>query len=208
MICIDGVNSMTGNRSRPRRVRRAGPRARRAPVRRRRPWLRRDRRALPGRAVRLRRSAATASSATLARATRTSSSSAASPRPTRRCSPSSPARPRSSRCSRPPRPRTSTRGRRRWPRSPPCSRGCGSTTRAAISSAPSSITSPARVLDRLGELGVHTPNQSGLPDHRGAARRPRQRRRGRQPAVRPGHLRDDGRLPRSSRARRSGSASS
>ena len=51
-------------RARPRRLRRAGPRARRAAVRRRRPRLRRDRRALARRAVRRTASGATASSAT------------------------------------------------------------------------------------------------------------------------------------------------
>ncbi len=53
----------------------------------------------------------------------------------------------------------------------------------------------ARVLDRLGELGVHTPNQSGFPIIEVPLARPRERRRGRQPAVRPGHLRHDGRVP-------------
>jgi 8-amino-7-oxononanoate synthase len=44
MICIDGVNSMTGNApDLARRLRRAGAPARRAPVRRRRPRLRRHR---------------------------------------------------------------------------------------------------------------------------------------------------------------------
>ena len=47
LVCLDGVNSMTGNAPDLRRVREGGARARRAALRRRRPRLRRDRRAQP-----------------------------------------------------------------------------------------------------------------------------------------------------------------
>ena len=98
LVCMDGVNSMTGNPPDLRAFaevtrrhgallyvddahgfgvdRRAHAQASRAPTAR----------------------AATASCATSTRATTTSCSSAASPRRTRRCSPSSPARPRSRTC--------------------------------------------------------------------------------------------------------------
>ena len=118
LVCMDGVNSMTGNAPDLPRLRGGRARARRAALRRRRARLRRHRRARPGRAVRPTARAATASSATPARATTTSSSSAGSRRPTRRCWPSSPARPRSRTCSRSPRRRTCTRARRRSPRWP------------------------------------------------------------------------------------------
>ena len=54
LVCMDGVNSMTGNAPDLPRVRRRRARARRAALRRRRPRLRRDRRAQPRRAVPLR----------------------------------------------------------------------------------------------------------------------------------------------------------
>ena len=54
LICIDGVNSMTGNVAEHLRVRRARARARRDPLRRRRSRVRRDRRAKRRRAVAVR----------------------------------------------------------------------------------------------------------------------------------------------------------
>ena len=48
LVCMDGVNSMTGNPPDLRRVRRGRPAPWRAALRRRRPRLRRDRRARPG----------------------------------------------------------------------------------------------------------------------------------------------------------------
>ena len=51
LICVDGVNSMTGNIDRPCRLRAPRPSIRRAPVCRRRTWLRRPRRARRRRAL-------------------------------------------------------------------------------------------------------------------------------------------------------------
>ena len=150
-------------RARHPRLRRRRARARRAALRRRRPRLRRHRRAPPGRVVRLRRRAATASSATAARPTTTSCSSAGSPRPTRRCWRSSPARPRSRTCSRWPPRRTCTRARRRSPRSPACSPASTSTSAAATSCAACSTRAPRACSTACERLGVHTPNHSGFP---------------------------------------------
>ena len=92
LVCLDGVNSMTGNAPDLRRVREGCARARRAALRRRRPRVRRDRRAQPGRDLARTACAATASSATSTRPTTTSCWSPGSPRRTRRCWRSSPAR--------------------------------------------------------------------------------------------------------------------
>ena len=92
LICIDGVNSMTGNAPDVAAFARARARVRRAPLRRRRARLRRHRRAQRRTSLRPTAPAATASSATSARATTTSCSSAASRRRTRRCWRSSRAR--------------------------------------------------------------------------------------------------------------------
>jgi 8-amino-7-oxononanoate synthase len=53
----------------------------------------------------------------------------------------------------------------------------------------------ATVLDCLDRLGAHTPEPLRLPDHRGAARAARGHRRRRALPVRERHLRDAGRLP-------------
>ena len=162
LICIDGVNSMTGN----------------APDLKAFAALAREHDALlyvddahgfgvigerSDRSPAPTASAATASSAISARATTTSSSSAASPRRTRRCWRSSPARRRSSGCSR----------RRRRPYlysgpSPVASLATaleglrvndvrGDALRAELSR----LT--GAVLDRVDELGITTPNHSGFP---------------------------------------------
>ena len=52
-----------------------------------------------------------------------------------------------------------------------------------------------RVLDKLDELGVHTPNRVGLPDHRDPAERPPAHQRGRALPVQQRRLRDARRLP-------------
>ena len=52
-----------------------------------------------------------------------------------------------------------------------------------------------RVLDCLDRLGVHTPEPLGLPDHRDPAARPQPHRRRRPVALRPRRLRDARRLP-------------
>ena len=108
-------------------------------------------------------SAATASSATSTRPTTTSSSSAASPRPTPRCWRSSPARPTSRTCSRSPRRPTSTRARRRSPRWRPSSPASTSTRSAATSCARVLSGSRAACSTACARLGVYTPNRSGLP---------------------------------------------
>ena len=71
LICMDGVNSMTGNAPDLPAFAEVARELRRAAVRRRRPRLRRDRRARRRRALPVRRRAATASSATSTRATTT-----------------------------------------------------------------------------------------------------------------------------------------
>ena len=99
------------------------------------------------------------------RASRTtgSCSSAASPSRTRRSRRSSRARPSSRTCSRPPRRLTSTPVPRQSPRSRRCSPASRSTRRAATRSAPISGERPSEVLECLDRLGVHTPNRSGFP---------------------------------------------
>ena len=162
LVCMDGVNSMTGNAP---DIRAFAAVARKhgallyvddahgfGVIGERRP----DETSTTARA-------ATASSATATRPTTTSCSSAASPRPTRRCSPSSPARPRSRTCSRSPPRRTCTRARRRSPRWPPCSPASTSTSAAATSCAARSTRSPRACSTAWTRLGVHTPNHSGFP---------------------------------------------
>ena len=91
--------------------------------------------------------------------------------------------------------RTSTPGPRRSPRSRPCSPASTSTRSAAMRFAPTSGGRRIRCSSASIELGVYTPNRSGLPDHRGAARAPRGDRRGGPLPLRPRRLRDACRLP-------------
>ena len=98
LVCMDGVNSMTGNRAGSARVRRRCTASRRAAVRRRRARLRCHRRTLHRTIRRRTGGAATASCAMPARRTTGWCWSAGSQRRTRRCWRSSPARPRSRTC--------------------------------------------------------------------------------------------------------------
>ena len=59
--------------------------------------------------------------------------------------------------------RTCTPARRRWPRWPRCSRACASTSERGEQLRGKLHHLTWRVLDRLSELGVYTPNQSGFP---------------------------------------------
>ena len=177
LVCMDGVNSMTGN----------------APDIRAFAAVAREHGALlyvddahgfgvigersPDETVRSTAAAATASCATAARATTTSCSSAASRRPTRRCWPSSPARPTSRTCSRSPRRPTCTRARRRWPRWPPCSPASTSTSARGDELRRVLCERTARVLDCLAPPRRPHAQPLGLPDRRDPAARPRPHRR-------------------------------
>ena len=208
LVCMDGVNSMTGNAP--------DIRAFAAVARKHGALLYVDdahgfgvigeRRA--DESPQLRRDAATASSATATRPTTTSCSSAGSRRPTRRCWPSSPARPRSRTCSRSPPRRTCTPARRRSPRWRRVLAGFdvneqrGDALRRVLHGARDArarLPAPAR--------RPH-PEPLGLPDHRDPAARPPAHRRGRPAAVRPRRLRDARRLPARAAATRSASACS
>src|SRR6266545_2837101 len=121
LVCLDGINSMTGNPPDLATLTRLARPTSCAPT----------------------AAAATGSCATSARATTASCSRVGSPRPTPRCSPSSPAPPGSRRCSRSPRRHTCTPGPRRSPRWPRCSSACRSTPSGATRSAPTCTPSAA-----------------------------------------------------------------
>ena len=209
LVCIDGVNSMTGNLPDLPALRRGLPRARRAALRRRRARLRRaSASAAPTRPSPVRHAGQRDRAPRRARPTTTSSWSAASPRRTRRCWRSSPLptwlknhlkvaappylysgpSPMASLATVLAGLRRQRGARRRHPRRPPPQDRAGARPRSTSS-------------------GSHTPNVTGTPIIEmplAAGRRPRS---GRPVPVGRRHLRHAGRVPAGARAPRSASAS-
>ena len=194
MFCIDGVNSMTGNAPDLPRVRPHLPGVRRPVVRRRRPRFRGHRRVAhagdalraPGqqhrpvfrRELRQHRPGGRVLQVLLVPGGVPGPADLAK-------EPPEGGRPALSvlRARRPP---------RRWP---PCWPGFKVNDAEGDDIRRSLAPKTSRVLDQIAQLGLRTLNTSGLPSHRAPPRPRRRHRRGGEVPLRPGHLRDAGRLP-------------